>query len=81
MLRKKAKITKDFDGTCCLKDLPNNVLFRFVKKDGSLSRKTYVKRKGCYDRRYKDYCVDCYDDINDFKNVKGNKKVSTKFTF
>lgn len=78
---KKQARTK-FDGEGALKDLPNDSYFRILKKDGSMSRKTFLKKKGSYDRSIKKYLVvDCDDAWGYGKELKGSTKVTTKFIY
>lgn len=71
-----------FDGEGQLKDLPFGSFFRLLKKDGSTSKKTYIKNKGCYDRSIKKYVVtDCDDAYGYGKELKGSTKVTTKFIY
>ena len=37
------KVTRDFCGTCELRQLPAGTYFRVVSKDGKMSRETYTK--------------------------------------
>lgn len=79
--RKRAAKPK-FDGKGSLKDLPSGSFFRILKKDGSMSKKTYIKGKGCYDRSSKKYMVtDCDDVYGSGKELKGSTKVTTEFIY
>lgn len=76
------KVRHDFSGECELRQLPSGSFFRIVKKDGSLSRKTYIKDKGSYDSSLRKYVVTECDDVwGSGKEMKGTTKVSTRFTY
>lgn len=62
-----------------LKNLPNGEFFRLVDKNGNVSKKTYIKDG--YDRSVKKYEVTNAEDTNDFRYIKGDKKVTTEFIY
>ncbi len=47
------KVSKDFIGTCELRQLPKGTYFRTLDKNGKISRETYTK--GCYERSEKKF--------------------------
>lgn len=76
------KVRHDFSGECQLRQLPSGSFFRIVRKDGSLSRKTYLKEKGSYDSSSRKYVITECDDVwGSGIEMKGTTKVSTKFTY
>lgn len=76
------KVAKNFSGVCNLNQLPDYSYFKLVKKDGSLSKQTYLKQKGDYDRSTKRYYVCSVDDVwGNGRRMKPDTKVSTKFVY
>lgn len=76
------KVRHDFSGECELRQLPSNTYFRILKKDGSLSKKTYLKEKGSYNSSTRKYDItDCEDVYGTGREMKGTTKVSTRFTY
>ncbi len=77
-------VPKNFYGECTLSQLPSNcrTYFKLVKKDGTLSKKTYVKDKGSYNRYSRKYDIcDTNDIYGSGREMSGNTRVSTRFTY
>ncbi len=73
------KLSKDFCGTCELRQLPKGTYFR-VLTNGKMSRETYTK--GYYDRSTKKFICDKHSDVwGDGRNLKGTTKVTTDFIY
>lgn len=68
----KVKVTE-------LKNLPKGEFFRTVDKNGNVSKKTYIRED--YDRSTKKYEVSDAEDCCNFREMKGNKKVTTEFIY
>ena len=62
-----------------LKDLKKHEYFKFVDKNGNLSKTVYVR--DYYNRSYKKYYVYHFENVNIGKLYNGNKKVTTNFEF
>ena len=74
------KVTRDFCGTCELRQLPAGTYFRVVSKDGKMSRETYTK--GYYipsDKKYE--CAKHSDIWGNGRALKGTTKVTTDFFY
>ncbi len=77
-------VPKNFSGECTLSQLPSNcrTYFKVVKKDGSLSKKIYVKDKGSYNRYSRKYDICDVDDIyGSGREMSGKTRVSTRFNY
>ena len=77
-------VPKNFCGECTLSQLPSNTrtYFKLVKKDGSLSKKIYVKEKGSYNRYSRKYDIcDTSDVYGSGREMSGKTRVSTRFTY
>lgn len=83
--QKKKRLPKDFYGECSLSELPLNgkfTYFKVVKKDGSLSKKTYLKEKGSYNRFSRKYDIcDTSDVWGSGREMSGKTRVSTRFKY
>lgn len=76
--KKVKKVGRKFIGECCLNELSNGTLFKVVKKDGRLSKKTYLKEKGSWNPYCRTYDICPTDDVYGAgKSMKGSTKVST----
>lgn len=77
-------VPKNFSGECTLSQLPSNsrTYFKIVKKDGSLSKKTYVKDKNSWNRYSRKYDIcDTNDIYGSGREMSGKTRVSTKFIY
>ena len=76
------KVSKNFSGECQLSQLQDNTYFKLVKKDGSLSKKIYIKQKGDYNKSTRKYDICSVDDVwGGGRSMHGKTKVSTKFIY
>lgn len=75
------KVSRNFSGQCYLNQLPDNTLFRVIDRNGKVSKKTYIKEKGSYNRLSRKYDISDYNDINNFRSLKGTTKVTTDFIY
>lgn len=78
------KVPKDFYGECNLSQLPSNgiMYFKVVKKDGTLSKKIYVKDRDSYNRSTRKYNICSVDDVwGSGREMSGKTRVSTRFTY
>ena len=83
--RKRIKyVDYDFVGVCELRELPSTywgTYFKVVKKDGTLSKKIYVKTQHSYDRYFDKYECCSTDDVNKTRLFSPNTKISTDFEY
>lgn len=76
------KVSKSYSGECELRQLPERTYFKVVKRDGTLSKSTYLKDKKSYNRFTRKYDVSNVNDVwGTGKEMKGSTKVSTRFTY
>ncbi|MCH5179938.1 MAG: hypothetical protein J1F32_01835 [Erysipelotrichales bacterium] len=76
------KVDRRFYGECELRQLPDNTYFKLVKRDGTLSKKVYMKEKGSYNRWSRKYDICSTDDMwCAGRELKGTTKVSTRFEY
>lgn len=83
-IRHIKKVSSDFYGQCKLNELPSHgrIYFKIVKKDGSLSKKIYIKDKDSYNRATRKYYVCSVDDVyGSGRSLSGKTKVSTAFDY
>ena len=74
------KVSKDFCGTCELRQLPKGTYFRIVKSNGKTSKETYTK--DYYIRQDKKFeCIKHSDIWGSGKVLKGTTKVTTDFIY
>ena len=74
------KVSKDFCGTCELRQLPKDTYFRTIDKNGKMSRETYTK--GCYIPSEKKFeCAKHSDIWGNGRWLKGTTKVTTDFFY
>ncbi len=81
---KAKKVSKNFIGITQLRNLPSNrtTFFRLVKKDGTLSKKVYMKQKGDWNPFSKRFDISPVDDVwGAGREMKGTTKVSTDFEY
>ena len=73
------KVSKDFCGTCELRQLPKGTYFR-VLTNGKMGRETYTK--GSYVHSIKKFNCDKHSDIwGSGRDLKGTTKVTTDFIY
>lgn len=75
------KVSRFYSGQCFLGQLPDNVFFRIVDKNGKVSKKTYYKEKGAYNRFSRKYDISPCDDMTNYRSLKGTTKVTTEFIY
>lgn len=76
------KVASNFIGKCQLNQLPYNTYFKLVKKDGSLSKKTYIKDRYSYNRYTKKYDINDVDDVcGAGREMSGKTYISTDFEY
>ena len=74
------KVSKDFIGTCELRQLPKGTYFRTLDKNGKISREIYTK--GYYERSEKKFVCDKHSDVwGNGRVIKGTTKVTTDFIY
>lgn len=79
--QKVKKVGKGFIGECNLNQLPDGTLFKLVKRDGRLSKKTYLKEKGSWNPFCRKYDIAPTDDVYGAgKEMKGSTRVSTNWS-
>lgn len=72
------KLSKDFLGKCELRQLPRGTIFKIIKKDGNLSKETYIK--GAYYAPKKTFEGIKFSDVwGNARDIKGTQLVSTNF--
>lgn len=72
------RLSKDFLGKCELRQLPRGSIFKVVKKDGSLSKETYIK--GDYYGPKRTFEGIKFSDVwGNGRDIKGIQLVSTNF--
>lgn len=82
VIRKAKKVNKNFYGECELRQLPSKSYFKVVKRDGTLSKTTYLKGKNSWNPFSRRYDVHNVNDVwGTGKEMKGSTRVSTKFTY
>ena len=74
------KLSKDFVGTCELRQLPKGTYFRTLDKNGKASKETYTK--SYYERGEKKFQCDKHSDFwGNGRMIKGTQKVTTDFYY
>ena len=74
------KFSKDYIGTCQLRQLPKGTYFRLIDKNGKVGKETYTK--DFYDKSTKSFNSIKHSDIwGSGRNIKGTAKVTTDFDY